>query len=41
MKSVAITKEEKKDEESLEKIIDRYSDEDEKEKVEAEAEAQD
>lgn len=39
MKSVAITKEEKEDEESLEQIIDRYSDEEEK--VEAEAEAQD
>lgn len=39
MKSVAITKEEKEDEESLEQIIDRYSDEEDK--VEAEAEAQD
>jgi hypothetical protein len=38
MKSVAITKEEK-EQESLEQIIDRYSDEEEK--VEAEAEAQD
>ncbi|MDZ7688712.1 MAG: hypothetical protein U5J64_08345 [Halobacteriales archaeon] len=41
MNPVAITKEEKDDEESLEQIIERYSDEEEDEKIKAEAEAQD